>query len=82
MTTNIDEIGASEGATGATGSKGKKLKYFTLTEIAAKFGVSRQGVAYQVKWRGLGIMARGKIIVSSDEVKELVFRRPNSTKED
>lgn len=57
------------------------MKSYTLQEIAEHHGVSRQAVAYQAGWRGLGRMADGKTITLTEkEVSLLVFRRPNKKK--
>lgn len=51
--------------------------YYTLPEIAIQKGVTRQAVAYQVRWRKLGIKTKGRYLLTESEVESLVFRRPN-----
>ncbi len=61
--------------------KAKKKKLYSITQVAKKFGVTRQGVAYQVDWRKLGIKDKGRIYLTAEEVKQLGFRRPNKEQE-
>ncbi len=53
------------------------MSTFTLKQIAEAHGVTRQAVAYQVKWRGLGSIDRGKIRLTLKELNQLSFRRRN-----
>jgi len=54
------------------------MKSYTLKEIAEHYGVTRQAVAYQANWRGLGRKADGfRITLTEKEADQLVFRRPN-----
>lgn len=56
------------------------MSTFTLKQIAEAHGVTRQAVAYQVKWRGLGTKNSGKIRLTLKELNELSFRQKDKNK--